>query len=130
LFVYFEDGSFVLRVESQAVPMREFLQSKVQVEKSPTMVQEMQRKKEEKKEYKRRYERMMRQLEGDEWMQEADKMEKYHVVEEFVFKVTAYFLEEPEQESLKPATNKTGLRLQMSNQSMMKTRFGMTNSQF
>lgn len=112
------------------MPMRDYLESKLQTERSPAMAQEVQRKKDEKRDYNRRYDRIMLHLQGEEWINEAEKLERYHVVGEYIFKVTAYFLDEPEQESLKPATNKSGLRLQMSNQSMLKTRFGMTTSQF
>lgn len=109
MVIFAERGNYVLKTHPE--------------EPKPTQRQE------EAKAYDRRRERIISTLElTEDWREESDKFEKYHVINNSIFKVTAYFLEEPEPESLKPTTGKA-VRSQISGQSALNRRAGLTASQ-
>lgn len=133
MFIFAEDGNYVLRIETKAPPMKQYLKNKRDQEAKVENQAEIQKLKEELRDYTRRRERFLSTLEiTEDWKYESDKFEKYHVINNFIFKVTAYFLNDPEPESLKPNTNKAAIRSQISNQSVlnMNRRLNMTASQF
>ena len=131
MFIFVEEGNYILRIESKAPPIKEFLKEKHEPPKKAENQGEVQKLRDEKRDYIRRRERVLATLDiTEDWKEESEKFEKYHVINNYLFKISAYFLESPEPESLKPMTNKGALKSQISNQSIMNRRMNMTTSQF
>ena len=81
------------------------------------------------RELAKRRDKLLNSLEmNEDWKEDNEKFERYHVIDNYLFKVTAYYIQEPQQETLKITQGK-GLRSQMSNQSDMKRRIGLNASQ-
>ena len=130
MFIYSEGGSYELRIESKALPISEYLKQKQNDEiKDINIKQQILKNKDEAKELSKRRDRLIASLEvNEDWKDDYEKFERYHVIDNYLFKVVAYFIQEPQQETLKVTPGK-GLRSQMSNQSEFKRRIGMNASQ-
>jgi len=129
MFIFYEQGNYTLRIENKAVPILEYLDQRNLKTKSPISQVESIKLSEESN---KKRERLMATLEiTEDWQEEFEKLEKYHVINDYIFKVTVYFLDEPEQEPeiLKPSVNKQAPNSMISNQSVINRKINLSTSQ-
>lgn len=94
LFIYCQDGTYELKIQNKSKPIKTYLKEKYESERGKRDL-EMMKVQEERKETQRKRQRMMTNLSTDEsWKEKAKKIEKYHVVDNYIFKVSAMFLSE------------------------------------
>lgn len=129
MFIFNENEEYILRIENKAISMTDHIRIKNhEHSKNNRSEQEVVKRAEETKEISRRRERFFTMVNlSDELKEEAIKVEKYYVLNNQLCKISAYFIDEPENENLKPHNPKQ-LKSMMSNKTSMNKRLNGTVS--